>query len=127
MDTNDDKILYRSESYQIVGAAIEVLNELGPGLLEKPYENALCCEFRLHGIPYSQQKRFPIVYKNTPVGEHIPDLIVFEKIIVDPKCVEAITPEHRAIMLSYLRVTGCKLGLHLNFKRPKLEVERIIL
>src|SRR5438093_490013 len=99
MDANDDsgKILYREESYQIVGCAMEVLNELGPGLLEKPYENALTKEFRLRGIPYSQQTCYPIVYKDEKVGEHIPDLIAFGKIVVDPKTVEAITDEHRAV------------------------------
>ena len=124
MDTN---LIYPTESYQIVGCAMEVLNELGPGLLEKPYENALVVEFQLRNIPYSQQAQFPIVYKGVEVGTHIPDLIVFEKIVVDPKTVEAITDEHRAIMLSYLRVTGCKLGIYLNFRRPKLEVVRIVL
>jgi GxxExxY protein len=127
MDANKSKILYPEESYQIVGCAIEVLNELGPGLLEKPYENALCKEFRLRGIPYSQQSRFPIVYKGEQVGEHIPDLIVFGKIVVDPKTVDQITDEHRAVMISYLRVTKTKLGIYLNFKSSKLDVVRVVL
>lgn len=127
MDANQKKLVYPDESYQIVGCAMEVLNHLGPGLLEKPYENALVKEFKLRGIPFDQQRRFPIDYKGEQVGEHIPDLLVFGKIIVDCKTVDAITDEHRAIMLSYLRITGCKLGLYLNFRRPKLEVERIVL
>jgi GxxExxY protein len=127
MDTNNDKVTYREEAYQIVGAAMEVLNELGPGPLEKSYENALVVEFQLRKFPYSQQSRYPIVYKGVTVGEHIPDLIIFGKIVVDAKCADAITDEHRAVMLSYLRITGCKLGLYLNFKRPKLAVVRIVL
>ncbi len=127
MGANNDGLVYPEESYLIVGCAMEVLNELGPGLLEKPYENALVREFQLRGIPYSQQTGFPIVYKGIEVGTHIPDLIVYEKIVVDPKTVEAITDEHRAVMLSYLRITKCKLGLYLNFKRRKLEVTRIVL
>jgi GxxExxY protein len=123
----NEKIIYPEESYQIVGCGIEVLKELGPGLLEKPYENALCKEFRLRGIPYSQQTHFPIIYKGDQVGEHIPDLIVFDKIIVDPKTVEQITDEHRAIMLSYLRVTKLKLGIYLNFTHTRLGVTRIVL
>lgn len=127
MDTKDDKILFRDESYRIVGCGIEVLKGLGPGLLEKPYENALVVEFQRQGIAFSQQSRFPITYKGVQVGEHVPDLIAFGSIVVDAKCVESITDEHRAVMLSYLRITGCRLGLYLNFKRAKLEVERIVL
>ncbi len=127
MDTNESKILYREESYQVVACAMEVLNELGPGLLEKAYENALVIEFQFRNIPCLQQSCFPIIYKGHNVGTHVPDLIVYEKIVVDPKTVEAITDDHRAIMLSYLRVTGCRLGMYLNFKRPKLEVVRIVL
>src|SRR5437762_7933480 len=108
MNANNDRLIYPEESYQIVGCAMEVLNELGPGLLEKPYENALVREFQLRNMSYSQQSGFPIVYKGVTVGEHIPDLIAFDKIVVDPKTVEAITDEHRAIMLSYLRITKCK-------------------
>ncbi len=127
MDTNNDKVLYREEAYRIVNCAIEVLNYHGPGLLEKIYENSLVKEFQLRGIPYSQQARYPVEYKGDIVGEHIPDLVVFGKIIVDAKTVDAITEMHRAVMLSYLRVTKCRLGLYLNFKRPKLEVERVVL
>jgi len=127
MATNNDKILYPEESYQIVGCAMDVVNELGPGLIEKPYEKALVVEFQLRKIPHSQQSRYPILYKGVSVGEHIPDLIVFGKIVVDAKCVETITDEHRAVMLSYLRITGCRLGIYLNFKRSQLEVVRIVL
>lgn len=127
MDTNHPDVIHKAESYQIVGCAIEVLNTLGPGLLEKAYENALTIEFRARGIPYSQQTRFPIVYKGELIGEHVPDLIACGKIVVDCKTVDDISDDHRAVMLSYLRVTGFKLGLYLNFKRPKLGVERIVL
>ncbi len=127
MDANQKKLVDADESYQIVGCAIEVLNQLGPGLLEKSYENAMVHEFKLRGIPCDQQRRFPILYKGEPVGEHIPDLLVFGKIVVDCKTVDAIADEHRAVMLSYLRITGCKLGIYLNFRRSKLEVERIVL
>lgn len=131
MNANDgnqgNRILYPTESYEIVGCGIEVLNYHGPGFLEKIYENSLVKEFSLRGIPWSQQKQHSIDYKGEIVGIHTPDLIVYDKIIVDPKCVEAITDEHRAVMISYLRVTKCQLGMYLNFKRPKLEVVRIVL
>ena len=73
---NND-LLYKEEVYNIVNCAFEVLNMLGHGLLEKPYENALCVEFMARQIPYEQQKRFNIIYKNHKVGEFVPDLIAY--------------------------------------------------
>lgn len=114
-------------TYQIVGGAFEVLNELGHGLLEKPYENALALELSLRAILVDQQKPFQVKYKGQEVGFYIPDLIVAHTAIVDTKIIDAITNIERAKMLNYLRITGLSLGLILNFKRPKLEWERIIL
>ena len=124
MDTN--KLALKDEVYQIVGCAIEVLNGLGHGFYEKAYENALTVEFRLRGIGYTQQKRFPVLYKTVPVGEFIPDLIVFDTVIVDPKVVDCITDVERGKMINYLKITGLRVGIYLNFKHPKLEWERII-
>lgn len=86
MDTNGEKrLLFRDEVYQIVGSAIEVLNVLGHGLLEKPYENALAVEFRLRGIPFRQQPSFDVVYKGESVGLFVPDLIAYDAVIIDTK------------------------------------------
>ena len=90
------ELLYKEEVFQIVGCAMEVLNTLGHGLLEKPYENALVVEFKLRGIPWAQQPRFPVIYKAVNVGEYIPDLIAFDKIIVDAKTIEKIGNNERA-------------------------------
>ncbi len=106
---------------------MEVLNTLGHGLLEKPYENALVVELALHGIPYQQQQRFNIFYKNVKVGEYIPDLIVFNKIIVETKVIEKITNCEIGQILNYLKITRRVMGLLLNFKHSKLEWQRIIL
>jgi GxxExxY protein len=125
MNTND--VLLRSEVYRIVGAAMEVLNALGHGLHEKPYENALVVEFGLLGIPCEQQSCFPVIYKTVQVSEYVPDLIAFGAVIVDAKVIDRITDHERGQMLNYLRITGLKVGLILNFKRAKLEWERIIL
>lgn len=108
-------------THQIIGAAMEVLNELGHGLLEKPYENALVVEFRLKGIAVAQQPRYEVVYKGVAVGEYIPDLIVAERVVVDTKVVESITDHELGQMLNYLKITRLPLGLILNFKRAKLE------
>jgi PD-(D/E)XK nuclease superfamily len=85
MDTNEEKLLLRDEVFQIVGCAIEVLNTLGHGMVEKPYENALVVEFGLTKIPFRQQPTFDVLYKRQKVGLFIPDLIVFNSIVVDTR------------------------------------------
>jgi GxxExxY protein len=112
---------------KIIGCAMEVLNGIGHGLHEKPYENALVVEFGLRGIPCAQRKRYAVVYKTVPVGDFVPDLIVDEAVIVDTKVIDRITDLERGQMLNYLRITQLKVGLIINFKHAKLEWERIIL
>ena len=120
-------LLYGEEVYNIVNCAFEVLNMLGHGLLEKPYENALCVEFMARQIPYEQQKRFNIVYKNHKVGEFVPDLIAYGTIVIDTKAIDKITDLERGQILNYLKITGCRVGLILNFKHPILEWMRLVL
>ncbi|NBB79487.1 MAG: GxxExxY protein [Verrucomicrobia bacterium] len=115
------------EVYDIVGCAFEVLNELGHGLVEKPYENSMVVEFNLRDIAYEQQEEFDVIYKDVKVGKYIPDLIAFAKVVVDTKVIDQITNIERAQMINYLKITGLETGLILNFKRPKLEWERIVL
>ena len=81
----------RQEIYRVVGAALEVMNGLGHGLHEKPYENALVVEFLAAQIPCEQQKRFPVIYKSVEVSEFVPDLIAFGAVVVDTKVIERIT------------------------------------
>lgn len=125
MDTSE--MLLKDEVYRIVGAAMEVLNELGHGLHEKPYENALVVEFGLRGIRFRQQARFAVIYKQVKVSEYVPDLIAFDKVVVDTKVIERITDHERGQLLNYLRITGLPVGLILNFRRSKLEWERLVL
>jgi len=128
MDTNREKILLlKTEVFQIVGCAIEVLNTVGHGLLEKPYENAMVVEFGLKKIPFRQQPSFDVVYKGQKVGVFVPDLIAFDSVVVDTKVIERITDHERGLMLNYLRITGLRVGVILNFKHRKLEWERIAL
>jgi GxxExxY protein len=128
MDTNENnRLLLKDEVYQIVGAAIEVLNDIGHGLIEKPYENALVVEFKLRSIPFQQQARFDVIYKGVPVGQFIPDLIAFGQVVVDTKVIERITDLERGQMLNYLKITKCRVGVILNFKHAKLEWERLVL
>ncbi len=91
MDTNIGKLLAKEQVFQIVGCAIEILNALGHGLVEKPYENALVVEFGLRNVPFRQQPLFDVLYKGHKVGLFIPDLIAFDAIVVDTK---VIRPNH---------------------------------
>ena len=127
MDTDEHRFLFKEETHQIIGCAMEVLNTLGHGLLEKPYENALCVEFGLRNIAYAQQPRFDVVYKEVKVGEYIPDLIVFNTIVVDTKTIDRITDHEKGQLLNYLRITGLRIGLIMNFKYAKLQWERLAL
>jgi GxxExxY protein len=121
------KLILGAEVYSVVNAALEVLNKLGHGFHEKPYENALVVELSLRGMSCQQQRCFNVVYKGTKVGEYIPDLIANDAIIVEPKVIDKISDHERGRMINYLRITGFPVGLILNFRRAKLEWERVIL
>ena len=127
MDTNSEKLLLKDEVFQVVGCAIEILNTIGHGLVEKPYENALVIEFLLRKIPFKQQPSYDVLYKGHKIGLFIPDLIVFGSLVVDTKVIDKITDHERALMLNYLRITALRVGVILNFKHRKLEWERIAL
>ncbi|MDQ8187432.1 GxxExxY protein [Pelagicoccus sp. SDUM812002] len=123
---NADDFEYKTETFAIIGAAMEVSNILGHGLKEKPYENALVVEFGLQSIPHLQQPRFEIDYKGTNVGDYIPDLIAYDKIVVDTKVVEQIGDNEVGQMLNYLAITKHRTGLIINFKHSKLEWKRVV-
>ena len=117
-------------THDIIGAAIEVHKLLGPGLLESAYEECLAREFVLRGITFERQKAAPVVYKDVKLecGYRM-DFLVEGRIVVELKAVEALAPVHEAIVLTYLRISGCKLGLLINFNVPVLKegVRRFIL
>jgi GxxExxY protein len=106
---------------------MSVLNGLGHGFPEKLYENALALELKAKNIPFLQQPRYEVAYLNEKVGEFIPDLVVFDKVIVDLKTIDRITDRERGQILNYLKVTNLKVGLLLNMIRPKLEWDRVVL
>jgi GxxExxY protein len=114
-------------SYRIIGCAMRVHNEIGPGLREKPYENALCVDLREQGLSLVQQRAFPIFYHGQIVGDCIPDIIVDSTVIVDVKSIDATGDAEVAQMLNYLRIAKLKLGLVINFKNPKVEIKRVSL
>jgi GxxExxY protein len=127
MDANGRELIFKDEVYAIISCSLEIINGVGHGFHEKPYKNSLAVEFRYRGIPFVQQPKFPVVWREVLVGEFIPDLIAYEKIIVDTKTIERITEIERGQMLNYLRITRLPVGLIINFKKPKLEWERIVL
>jgi GxxExxY protein len=119
-------MIYEELSGKIVGAAMKVLNELGPGLDERLYERALVIELRRQMHLVEQQKAFPVFYFDELVGTLVPDLIVDDLVIADPKMVEAFTESHMRQMLGYLAITKLKLALLLNFKYAKLQWKRVV-
>ena len=121
------KLILKDETEKIIGFAFEVLNEIGHGLNEKIYENSLTVLFKPNDMPFDQQRRFPVFFRGVEVGEFVPDLIVFGSVIVDTKVIDHITDFERGKMLNYLRITKLRVGLILNFKKPHLEWERIVL
>ncbi len=105
----------------IVGAAIEVHRNLGPGLLESAYEAALCCELGLRGLSYSRQVRVPLSYKGVDVAvAYVADVIVVNAIVVELKAVEVCAPVHKRQLRTYLRLTGCRFGLLINFGAERM-------
>src|SRR5262249_32018932 len=105
----------------VIGAAIEVHRHLGPGYLEKVYEEALAVEFAMRQIPFERQKQMYVSYKGSRVGEDFLDFLVNGELVVELKAVESIAPIHKAQVISYLKATNLHLGLLLNFNVPILK------
>jgi len=110
----------------IIGAAQRVSGTLGCGFLEKVYENSMVIELRRKGLRVSQQHAVHVRYESEIVGEYVADLIVDDAVVVELKASPMLEPVHKAQCLNYLRATGLRLALLLNFGRPKLEVRRIV-
>ncbi|MGE5191645.1 MAG: GxxExxY protein [Deltaproteobacteria bacterium] len=125
MNISDD-LIHRELSEQIIGAAMKVLNTLGPGMNEKIYENALVIELTNLGLKVDQQDEFVVRYLGREVGKLKPDLIVEKKVIVDTKVVEGFVDDHTAKMISYLAITNLQLALLINFKFARLRWKRVV-
>ena len=120
-------LLYPEECYKINGALFEVHKELGPGLLEKVYQEALEKELRIQGIPFEREKCFTIMYKGEVLEQkYIADFVIYDKIVVELKAVDELLPVHIAQVVNYLAITGYKLGLLVNFNAEKVKPERIV-
>jgi len=119
-------MIHEELSGNIIGAAMEVLNELKPGLDEKLYERAMTIELKYRGHSVSVQNLFPVSYRGELIGNLIPDLIVDDAVIVDPKVVSCFTDTHVAQMIGYLNITRLDLALLINFKNARLEWKRVL-
>jgi GxxExxY protein len=109
-------------THEIIGAAIAVHRELGPGLLEAVYEECLCHELSLRGLAFDRQKPIPVVYRGTKLDcGYRADIVVSGRVIVEIKAVANVAPIHEAVMLTYLRLSGCKIGLLINFHSTVLK------
>jgi GxxExxY protein len=125
MKTNGTNIIYRDLSYQIMAAVFEVHKELGPGFLESVYKKALVLELTNRGMKLGSEKAFDLTYKGKKVGTHRLDLVVEDKIVLELKTVERFAPHHTAQLLSYLKASGYRLGILVNFSKVKVESRRV--
>ena len=121
-------LLYKDETYRIRGACFEVYKEKGSGFLEAAYQECMEIELGLEGIPFVVQPQLSLTYKGQVLkAKYVPDLICFDKIVVELKAVSSISNEHRAQVHNYLAATKMRLGMLINFgHHPKVEIERII-
>ena len=125
----DEKIIFKKESYELQGAIFEVYRKMGSGFLKAVYQECLEKEFDLRKIPFQSQTEIKLSYKNAPLNQtYRADFICFNSILVEIKAVSEISDIHRAQVLNYLKATGFKLGLLINFcSHPKAEIESIVL
>ena len=122
-----ENLIYKEESYLIIGKCFEVHNNLGPGFLEIVYKDALEYEFKKSGIPFEREKEYIVNYKNIILShKFFADFVVFEKIILEIKAVSHLTDEFTAQAINYLKVSGNKLALLVNFGELKLKYKRIV-
>lgn len=123
------EIVYREESYKIIGACFEVYKQKGCGFTEPVYQECLAIEFGLQGVPFVSQPIVEMDYKGVKLVQHFrPDFVCYEKIVIELKALSKLVNEHRSQTLNYLNANKFRLALLINFgHHPKLEYERIVL
>ncbi len=121
-----DTLIHKETTEKIIGAAMTVLNSLGPGLDEKIYERALVAELEAIKAEVSQQENFPVVYRRKEIGRLIPDLIVDGQVLVETNVAKHFAQAHEPQILGYLAITGLRVGLWLNFKQARLQWKRLV-
>lgn len=122
------ELWFKEEAYEIVGAVIEAHKQLGSGFLEAVYQEALGIELARSYIPFNSFKKLDIMYKGTLLSKkYIADLVCYDKVILELKALSSLAPEHEAQILNYLKATGYRLGILLNFGEKSLIYKRIVL
>ncbi len=123
-----ESFLFKEECYQIIGCCMDVHNELGHGFLEPVYQEALAMVFFEKGIPFEKEKILNITFRNAVLSKkYVADFVCFDEIIVELKTTDGLSPEHTAQVLNYLKATGKKIGILVNFGKTRLEYRRVIL
>jgi len=123
-----NELEFKEETFKIIGAAMEIHSTLGNGFLEAVYHEALCIEFERRKIPYKHEEPLSIKYKNVALKrKYIPDFFCFDGIIVEIKAASNLTSEDMGQVLNYLKATGCRLAILLNFGARSLMYKRVIL
>lgn len=124
MDGQDKGLQYAEITRSIIGCAFAVINELGAGFLESVYEKALLLALRQQGHQAQAQQPIKVFFRGECVGEFYADILVDNRVLLELKAVQAITPEHQAQIINYLNATGLEVGLLINFVKPRLEYRR---
>jgi len=127
MITNSTNIVYPDLSYQIMGAIFEVHTKLGPGFLESVYQRALIEELSGRGMNVETEKVIDLTYKDKKIGTHRLDLVVEDKVVVELKTAGGFSAHHKAQLTSYLKASGYKLGILINFSKAKVEYQRVLI
>ncbi len=123
----NENIIYKEESYAIIGACMEVHKELGAGFLEAVYHESLMIEFNKRNIPYEHEKELSIIYKDQVLEKkYYADFVCYGKIIIEVKALNELSTEHQAQVLNYLKATNFKLGILVNFGQQKLQYIRLV-
>ena len=123
-----ERLLFADEVFRIQGAIFEVNKQMGAGFLEAVYQECLAIEFAERGIPFEAMRPLELKYKGRTLRQvYQPDLVCFDRIVIELKAVQRLAPEHRAQVINYLTVTGLRIGLLVNFgASPKAEIERLV-
>ena len=119
-------LIYEEKTYEIIGIAMEIHRILGPGFLESVYEEAFVFEFKNYNIPFKKQYDMNVNYKSKTIGKFRTDFLVYDKIILELKAIKSLTEIDKAKTIHYLKATGMKLGLLINFGEPSLHYERLV-
>ncbi len=123
-----ENLIFKEESYKIIGICMEVHNNLGAGFLEVVYKDALEYEFKISGIPFKREKEYPVVYKEQTLKHSFyADFVVYDRIILEVKGISRLKEEHVAQCINYLKVSGNSLALLVNFGELKLTSKRVVL